>query len=198
MGSGNWYRWNAKRTTGETKRIDVRYLARQGYLQHGKGWSLHWTCGGKPSGSIGGATNNNTIFLIYRAKEHGSTKWEEVTQPIALSYTACHFGGDRPWFRCPFCDRRVAVLYLGARARCRLCARMAYDSQNESALDRMFRKARKIRSRLQADESNIDAPILFKPKGMHQKTFDRLRAEAYALEGCGLRGLMGRVDSWRR
>jgi hypothetical protein len=40
-----------------------------------------------------------------------------------------------------------------------------------------MRKARKIRARLGAS-NNLAEPIMFKPKNMHQKTFDRLRREA--------------------
>jgi hypothetical protein len=39
-----------------------------------------------------------------------------------------------------------------------------------------MRKARKIRERLGAS-NNLMVPILFKPKNMHQKTFNRLRIE---------------------
>ena len=40
-----------------------------------------------------------------------------------------------------------------------------------------MRKARKIRERLGAS-NNLMESILFKPKNMHQKTFDCLRREA--------------------
>jgi hypothetical protein len=39
-----------------------------------------------------------------------------------------------------------------------------------------MRKARKIRERLGAS-NNLMVPILFKPKNMHKKTFERLRKE---------------------
>jgi len=39
-----------------------------------------------------------------------------------------------------------------------------------------MRKARKIRERLGAS-NNLMESILFKPKNMHQKTFNRLRGE---------------------
>ena len=46
-------------------------------------------------------------------------------------------------------------------------------------MDRMMRKARKIRSRLGASESLFD-PIWEKPNGMHWKTFERLESEERA------------------
>jgi hypothetical protein len=47
-----------------------------------------------------------------------------------------------------------------------------------------MRKARKIRERLGANNDLME-PILFKPKNMHQKTFDRLRKEAEQAENLG-------------
>ena len=60
---------------------------------------------------------------------------------------------------------------------CRHCHGLAYSSQRESRPDRLMRKARKIRERLKASD-NLTMPIWRRPKGMHQKTFDRLRMEA--------------------
>ena len=47
-----------------------------------------------------------------------------------------------------------------------------------------MRKARKIRARLGVGD-DLTEPILFKPKNMHQKTFDRLREEAEQAEHLG-------------
>jgi len=71
----------------------------------------------------------------------------------------------------------VAVLYgLGPRFLCRHCYRLPYGSQNETFIDRMMRKARRIRQRLQAS-TDLTEPVWRKPKGMHRKTFDRLVRE---------------------
>ena len=74
--------------------------------------------------------------------------------------------------------KRVAVLY-GAEKYflCRHCRDLAYGSRQEGTSDRLMRKAREIRARLGAS-NNLMKPILFKPKNMHQKTFDNLRMEA--------------------
>ena len=65
------------------------------------------------------------------------------------------------------CPRRVAVLYLrqGVFA-CRHCQRVAYSSQSDDALDRMWRKQAKIEGRL-VDNWR-------RPKGMRQCTYQRL------------------------
>ena len=105
---------------------------------------------------------------------------ESVEQVISFDRTPCNFGGNRTWLICPNlnCGRRVAVLYAGGKHfLCRHCSGLVYSSQQESKQDRLMRKARKIRKRLGAS-NDLTRSILFKPKNMHQKTFDRLRHEA--------------------
>ncbi len=48
---------------------------------------------------------------------------------IGLAWTLCHFGGWRPWFSCPDCGRRVAVLYIVSAVRCRHCLNLSYNSK---------------------------------------------------------------------
>ena len=56
---------------------------------------------------------------------------------------------------------------------CRQCYRLPYGSQRESDLDRLSRKANKIRRRL-GSPAGIMNEIGPKPKGMHRRTYDRL------------------------
>ncbi|MEW8342151.1 MAG: hypothetical protein AB2708_20080, partial [Candidatus Thiodiazotropha taylori] len=57
--------------------------------------------------------------------------------------------------------------------RCRHCHNLPYRSQNESELDRLIRKSRKLRRRLSSTE-NLNEPVMREPKGMHHSTFYRL------------------------
>ena len=50
---------------------------------------------------------------------------------MRLSRSSCHYGGERPWFLCPHCGRRVAILYGGAVFACRTCYGLAYEVQRE-------------------------------------------------------------------
>ena len=119
----------------------------------------------------------NRMILNYRHRPHGG-EWEDVEQDISFDRTQCNYGGVRTWFLCSQCFRRVAILYgTGKYFLCRHCYNLTYPSQQESLSDRLMRKARKIRERLGASD-NLMESILFKPKNMHQKTFDRLRREA--------------------
>ena len=179
-GSGTWYRWDKKTTTEEVHRVDIRYLRRQRFLRPGVGGSLTWSRGGEQTGWIRFKVEQDAVVFLYRHCAYG-TEWRSVEERVWFDRTACHFGGERLWFLCPHCGRRVAVLYgAGIRFLCRHCYALPYASQNETRSDRLMRKARKIRQRLDASDSLCD-PIWEKPRGMHWKTFERLvRAERAA------------------
>jgi len=171
-GSGDWYRWDKKTTCEEVHRVDIRYMKRQGLLVPGHGGTLSWSCGSQQTGSIGYRVEHNRLVLNYRAKIEG--EWQPIEEPVWFDRTACNYGGERLWFLCPHCGKRVAVLYgYGSRFICRHCADYPYASQNEDYIVRMHRKARKCRRRLGVS-GDLTEPIIWKPKGMHQKTFDRL------------------------
>ena len=61
------------------------------------------------------------MILNYRAKENGERR--DFDYLVFLSWTLCQYGGARPWFLCPSCRRRVAILYGGAVFACRHCYR---------------------------------------------------------------------------
>lgn len=42
-GSGTWYRWDKKTTCEEVKRVDIRYLQKQGYLKTARFGTLSWS-----------------------------------------------------------------------------------------------------------------------------------------------------------
>ena len=177
LGSGSWYRWDSKTTTESQHHIDVRWLKKWGYLQTGAMGTLSWTCRGKVSGSIHYRMEEDCMKLDYRHRQPGG-EWETVEQKIIFNRTPCNYGEYRTWFLCPNCMQRMAVLFgAGKYFLCRHCYDLTYASQQESKSDRLMRKARKIRERLGAS-NDLSMPILFKPKNMHQKTFDRLRKKA--------------------
>lgn len=182
-GSGNWYRWDRKTTTDEVRRVDARHMYRHcGLSNPGSAGTLYWSCGGEPSGSINFRVHKEYVILSYKHRAYDED-WHDRRETIWLDRTPCNFGGERIWFLCPRCSRRVAVLCgLGVRFLCRECYGLPYASQSETPADRMARKARKLRRRLGADEC-LDVPIWDKPRGMHCSTYERLCvAEATANE----------------
>jgi hypothetical protein len=109
-GSGSWVRWDKKGIIEDYPRLDVREL----HKEHG-------------------INPENEIALKYKLQG------EQVVQEIFLDWTACNFGGCRPWLICMTCGRRVAVLYLrGKYFACRHCCNLTYSSCQES--DKRFSK----------------------------------------------------------
>jgi hypothetical protein len=180
-GSGCWYRWNSKTTTESQHRIDIRWLKKQGYLRPINFGSLSWSQGDEQTGSIGFRMETDRMVLNYRHRPHGG-EWENVEQVILFDHTPCNYGGHRTWFLCPRCSRRVAVIYgAGKYFLCRHCYDLTYSSQQESSMDRLMRKARKIRKRMGGGGDLFDF-FPDKPKNMHWKTYWRLRKESERAE----------------
>ncbi len=93
--------------------------------------------------------------------------------------TDCHLGGQRQWFMCPECGRRCAILYP---VRCRKCVGAHYRTEHASVEQRKIIKALRQRAALGQKTGGLLASFPSKPKGMHQRTYDRLRRDAKALE----------------
>ena len=93
--------------------------------------------------------------------------------------TTCHYGGDRQWFLCPLCGRKCAILYP---IYCRKCIGASYAIERKSPRIRQIEKALKIRGALGQGSGGLYASFPAKPKGMHQRTYDRIRAKAEELE----------------
>ncbi len=185
MGSGDWIRYGAKATCEVQQRIDIRYFKKIGVLDApGCSGKLAWESRGKPAGSIRYSREGDSLVLSYKARSHGGN-WRDVDQHVLLDRTVCHFGGYRYWLNCPDCGRRVAVLYgAGIHFLCRHCYNLAYTSQNETRHDRLIRREGKLR--VQLGVISPSEPVLFKPKYMHQKTFDRLRQEHQSIRDAAL------------
>ncbi|MBD1910269.1 hypothetical protein [Leptolyngbya sp. FACHB-8] len=56
-----------------------------------------------------------------------------------LTWTACNYGGMRPWWICQQCDRKVRKLYrVGGVIECRKCADLGYHSEQVSGQLRKY------------------------------------------------------------
>ena len=79
-----------------------------------------------------------------------------------------------------------AILYgAGKFFFCRNCYNLTYDSSNASPIQRIFDKAEKLRKRLGAASEGFMDIIPQRPKGMHHKTYNRMKTEIYRLEEIG-------------
>jgi len=140
----------------------VRQLAKHNRLAGGS-FSWRWTntYTGQDAGSIGITTRPGHAVLNY------SHNGQAVSDDVRVVQTACNYGGTRPWFQCPRCTKRVAVLYLrSGRFMCRHCGGVVYASQADDAIGRAWRRQAKLEARL------VDG--WQRPKGMHRTTRERL------------------------
>lgn len=172
-----------KATTRDYLALDIRTWHRQGLLVAGEKFNLYWYSNKERVASIHVQIGGGYARLIYRRRNPmNKSQWNDLDYSVLLAETQCNFGGSRAWFVCPTaeCGRRVALLYLDGSFACRHCLRLAYDSQREVAADRAIRIACRLRKRLGWNESILDFPG-HKPKGMHQRTFEKLLAKHQAL-----------------
>ncbi|MEQ9335161.1 hypothetical protein [Thalassobaculum sp.] len=171
-----------------SRSIDVNRLHREGCLVPGWQGAWQWTRDGERIAWIGMRTEEaNRLHLSYRVRAPGAD-WQDVEQPVQIVRVPCRYGGTRPYFTCPgvvngvVCGRRVAKLHGASRYfLCRHCYRLAYASQSESEWDRALRKANTIRTRL-GGKAGMDGIFAQRPKGMWQRTYDRLVEAAVEAE----------------
>ena len=161
--------------------MDVRQFARRNLLQVGRISDWSWSKNGIALLEIQVSAQPDTLILRRKAPA------DSVRQVgvVELTNTGCNFGGARAWFLCPGCGRRVAILYVSAALVCRRCLRQSYRSQRERAFGRMVRRVDKVRQQLgwPCGLLNSDGT---KPKGMHWKTYARLKKEHDRLVGACL------------
>lgn len=173
--------------------LDIRRLQRDGLLIPGRSFGWHWTRNGEEVASIQMRTEADRVILNYRSRSNGG-EWLPMEYPVYLEWTGCNLGGRRAWFLCPArgCGRRVAILYGGSVFACRHCHKLAYECQRETDDYRAMRRVDTIRRRL-GWAAGIANPAGGKPKGMHWKTFWRLRVQHNVFVGVSLEGMAKRL-----
>lgn len=129
-GYGSGRRVQKKRTVESCKSLDTKQLLDYGVLKdHGGAWaygSLSWTLGGETTGNVSYYANvaEKVFRLVY------TVNGTPVDYRVTLRSTPVHFGGERWWFACPTCGRRVRKLYLAKPPyfECRQCNGLTYHS----------------------------------------------------------------------
>lgn len=177
FGSGRFGRRSGRALDSEMVRVGLADLRRNGFFNR---------VAGLPIGSVAGVElsgRDKTQFarLILGVASDGDTDvLGEDKVVLRLLISPQPFGGHRIWFECPraYCRRRCSVLYrlidLGSRAfACRSCTRFSYLTQSLSEGYRYERRAERGMRRLR----RLADGTLLRPRGMHQKTYDRLVAE---------------------
>lgn len=156
-----------KPTCEDTIDLNVNRLRRYGSFEKGAAHGITWTRNGEQWAQI--AVQNigsSTIRLFY---------WSDGKKQdyhVHLTFTPCRYGGQRPWFVCPCCHRRVGVLLLSwGRFVCRHCGGFCYQTQLEQFMGRSLIRGERLMSRIGGREDPDDPP---KPKGLHWKTYWRI------------------------
>lgn len=188
----------SKNTTDDYRSLDVRTLHRAGALTAGRACSWEWSRRGEVVASIGiEAESRGRLRLRYNLTRQGQTEAKDYPAPI--TWTPCHLGGERPWFLCPCCARRVAKLYGGTVFACRHCLRLKYRSQQASKRDRPCDRSWDLRRALGCNEGFLCLPAEFiaKPKGMHWRTFERKVEQLKEVDARALasaQAMLGRIE----
>lgn len=184
MGTGGW-RYGAGRPGWRRKceqlfGLDIRKLVRAGYIRPGAwargSWQWTWSHSGEPSGNVGIEASYDQVRLTYTWTPYGS-KPQALDYPVRIVRTPCRYGGTRPWFQCPRCWDRRAVLYGLAndgKFGCRRCMRLAYASEAEDLTGRLWRKQQRLEARLGKNWT--------RPKGMHHSTRERILEQIWDAE----------------
>jgi hypothetical protein len=188
FGSGWWSRDGARVLVEACHALDVNFLLHQGAVRSGV-WGTSWSSVDKLGRAVHRASSRveaipRGITLRYTTTDHDGNRTEHI---VPIVWVRCNFGGERPYFICPgvvngvTCGRHVAKLYkppAGSYFLCRHCHNLTYHSCNESgdvhftAVRQTKRAARKLGLTDPEDVYTTD-----RPKGMHKRTFQRLRQD---------------------
>jgi hypothetical protein len=178
------YWGTGRRTVEQTHSIEIGALQRYGYLSAPKQGSLIWRWGGEITGTA--------------RIECDGTQLKIRNQLIHIGRMLCRFGGHRLWFVC-VCGRHVSALYSpnGRPWACRHCYRLTYATRQAIPRDRHLLRAQRVRRRL-GGSANMLEPFPPKPKGMHRRTYERLRHAHDLADQKAMTGFMQFADRLHR
>lgn len=98
--------------------------------------------------------------------------FEGEPTPVSITRTPCHFGASRPWFTCPQCGKRMAVLFKGTGGLgCRGCSGLYYETQRASGSMKTLLRLRRMRAKLGATSLSALEAFPQKPHGMRWETY---------------------------
>jgi hypothetical protein len=131
---------------------------------------------------------DNWLRLTYAYRDRYN-HLQSIDLDIGITRIEQHFGGQRAWFACNGCGKRVAILYLsGPRVGCRRCLDLIYASQAERYWERAERMTKRLLAKLEEDENTI-----YKPKRMRWTTFEKLLARYDELQSVAEDGFLLKV-----
>src|SRR4051812_9171546 len=114
MGGSGSGRTGGKSTTANYRSLDVRRWHREGRLNVGSVFYWVETSSGMPCTAVYVQVEAFALGLTF-SRFRGREKFTEFSEPVWLDWTSCNYGKQRPWFLCPGCERRVAILFISTR-----------------------------------------------------------------------------------
>ena len=145
------------------RRLDIREMQRAGlFKNHWSGlWEWRDPSSLKVRASVAVQTTEKVLRLRYLFS--GVTVFDD----LRLQHIPCKFGGTRVLVQCPSCTMAYGILYLkNSVFRCRKCHGLKYATQSETKHGRLAIKKHKLSAKLAGR---------CRPKGMHKKTYFRIR-----------------------
>lgn len=194
MGGYGSGRRGGRRTVESTPTLAIGWAYRRGWLKVGTQGTIAWNRRRHPediTARVGFRTSSENQFTIVDRITVGNGPPEDAVYSISVVWTACHYGGQRPWWICPnrYCHRRVANLYLGGRHfLCRHCYNLTYTSSQAShTMEAHYHRIETLRMRLGAssiprfgfEASTWDVK---RPRYMHRTRYKRLMGKLEAAQ----------------
>ncbi len=181
MGSGG-HNSKGRRIVEGQYRLDASDLKRRGLYKSGNVSSLFWKGSDNAPGPSMQVTGGEDAITLSYSWRRGDAPWQKHEERVALRHHERHFGGSETYFLCPRCAKTVKRLYGGGvHYLCRTCHDLVHASTQERPGNRATRKNQKLRRRLGV-EIGLGDWIGPKPKGMHQKTFEKISARIHEAE----------------
>jgi hypothetical protein len=163
--------------------LDIRELKRRDVLLSGKSTTFTITRNGRLVGRLSVMSGPDGLSWNYQSADPHQEAGSSGGQ-IEIVDTACHFGSTRPWFRCPLCHKRVAILYFtDSDLICRSCGHFNYASQQLTALDYKLKQVASRRAKLGAGDMFFHKlSRIEKPKHIRYTTYIQRLVELHRLE----------------
>lgn len=99
-----------------------------------------------------GIKNLKDIGLLTPSKGYIDIPYQsggfELFQRVNIDQTPCNYGGQRYWFSCPKCKKKVTALYKKNLFMCRHCIGSNYKSQLEAPFNKSITRINQLRARL--------------------------------------------------
>jgi hypothetical protein len=144
------YYWSKKATVEESLDLSVYDLKRRGMLTGHAAAEITWVSShsGKESTVlvVVEIMDEPHVIFAYTVKDRDGQE-KDYGRKISLTTTPCNYGGERYWFECPSCGRRVGVLYLAPGEvyfLCRRCNNLTYRSRNRSGMESLGHTSRQV------------------------------------------------------